>query len=439
MKSLQNAIRRPAAIFIILLLLFSAGGCADAIEVDELAYVVAMGLDSGVDDNVRMTMLLAVPIAVGVGPEPGEVDKSTTMVTVEAPTIYGGMNIANSMLSKKLNFSHTKLVVIARELAEEGIEKYMNTFSRFRELRPNTYLGIARGHAEDFLKESKPILEANPAKYYELLMESYKHTGFSVGSTISDFYRDMRSNDGEAVAALLDVNQLSDSDEFERVLSGLSQNKDGKVMEGEYADGQVPMIFDTKSMNMGIAVFKADKMVGELNGRETVFYLAVTGKLGEAYFSVPDPEKPRENNAMQSQFVSLRLSLARKPVIQVEMKGDIPYITAHIFMEGSVLAAEGDKDYSIGENLKELETFSAEYLQEDILSFLEVTRDNFKSDICRIGKRVKQRFLLWDDWVRFGWEEKYKNAVFDVVTKVAIRRSGMTIKQIPIRNLKGKE
>lgn len=436
MNSSLKGNRKFTFLMILLCLLFTSG-CFDAIEVDEMAYVVVMGLDSGINGNVRMTMLLAVPIAVGVGPEPGEVDKSTTLISVEAPTIYGDMNIVNSMLSKKLNFSHTKLVVISKELAQEGIEKYMNTFSRFREFRPNTYLGIARGKAEDFLKESKPILEANPAKYYELLMESYKYTGFSVGSTLSDFYRNMRTNDGEAVAALLDVNQLTESDEFEQVL--LSRNSNGKVMEGDYVAGQVPMIFDSKSMNMGIAVFKADKMVGELKGREAVYYLTVTGKLREAYFSIPDPEEKGSDDLQESKFISLRLSLARKPVVQVEMKGDIPHITAHIFMEGSILTVEGDKDYSIGENLKELEAFSAEYLRNNILFFLEKTRDSFNSDICGTGKKLKQKYLLWDDWVRFRWDEKYEDAVFDVVTKVAIRRSGMTIKQIPIKNLKGVE
>lgn len=435
MSKMQAFKRILLAIFLSGLLFTS--GCFDAIEVDEMVYVVAMGLDSGTNGNVRMSMLLAVPIAVGVGPEPGEVDKSTTMLTVEAPTIYGGMNIANSMLSKKVNFSHAKLVVISKELAQTGVEKYMNTFSRFREFRPNTYLGIARGQAEDFLKESKPILEANPAKYYELLMEAWEKTGFSVGSIISDFYRDMRSNDGEAVAALLDVNNLESSEEFEKILSAGEQDNDGKVMEGDYAAGQVPAIFDSKSMNMGIAVFKADKMVGELSGRETVFYLMVTGRLKEAYFSIPDPEEQGSKEVQEMQFVSLRLSFARRPVVQVKMKEDIPEITAHIFLEGSVLTVEGDKDYSTGEGLKQLEDFSAEYLRKDILSFLEKTRDIFNSDICGTGRKMKQKFLLWDDWGRFRWAEKYQNAVFDASLKVVIRRTGMTIKQIPMADLKG--
>jgi hypothetical protein len=49
---------------------------------------------------------------------------------------------------------------------------------------------------------------------------------------------------------------------------------------------------------------------------------------------------------------------------------------------------------------------------------------------------MKQKFLFWDDWVRFLWAEKYQYAAFDVVTEVSIRRTGMTIKQIPMSSLK---
>lgn len=432
--STRNNNARTVIIACILILIMTTSGCHDAIEIDEMVYVVAMGLDRGVEGNIRMSMLLAVPIAVGVGPEPGEVDKATTMITVEAPTIFGGMNIANSMLSKQLNFSHAKLVVISSDIAQRGIERYMNTFNRFREFRPNTFLGISKGPAEDFLKTSKPILEANPAKYYELLMESWEITGFSVDSYVKDSYADMRSIDSEAVAALLDVNRLEDSSEFKKILG--EPINDQKIMEGDYTAESVPAIFDSKSMNMGAAVFKGDKMAGELNGRETVFYLMVTGKLQDAYFTVPDPQQGTIGEDNEAKFVSLRLNLARKPVIQVEMKENIPHITVHILLEGIILTSEGEKDYSTGEGLKQLEDFSAEYIRKDILSFMEKTRDEFNSDICGVGKKMKQKFLNWDDWEQFHWAEKYQNSIFDIVTKVSIRRTGMKIKQIPMSDAK---
>lgn len=97
--------------------------------------------------------------------EVGDVEKSTTIITVETPTIYGGVSIVDTLISKRINFSHAKLILISKELAQEGVEKYINAFIRFREFRPNIYIGISRGKAEEFLKAVKPVLEINPAKF----------------------------------------------------------------------------------------------------------------------------------------------------------------------------------------------------------------------------------------------------------------------------------
>lgn len=429
---------KKAGIFILVLTMLLISGCFDSVEVDEMVYVVSIGFDSGINGNIRMSMLLAVPIAVGVGPEPGEIEKSMTLITVEAPTIYNGVDIVNSTLSKRVNFSHAKLVVISKELAQKGVSKFMHSFARFREFRPRTFLGVTRGKAEDFLKETKPILEINPAKYFELVMESYKYTGYSIASTIKDFHSDMESPDIEPVAALLDVNKLESSKEFEELLP--QNGNEHETMPGNHKAGEAPVLFDNKSMNMGMAVFRADKMVGELDGRETVLYMMVTGKLGSSYFSIPEPGEGDAGSSTEKgnkKYISLQLNLARKPVIQVKMKDDNPSASIHVFLEGSILTDESNNDYSSGEQLEILEDFTAEYIRKDILSFLEKTRDVYKSDICGIGKKMKQRFLLWDDWIKFRWPDKYENAEFDVIVKVSVRRSGMTIKQISMPELGG--
>lgn len=164
-------------------------GCIDNIEVDEMVYVVAMGIDEGTNENLRITLLMAVPIAVGVGPEPGEVDEATNSITVEAPTILGGISVVNSMISKKVNFSHAKLIVISRQLAEKGIERFMNTFMRYREFRPDTYIGISIDSAGEVLKSLNPVLEINPSKHIELLMEAYQYTGFQAVLLLVSFIR----------------------------------------------------------------------------------------------------------------------------------------------------------------------------------------------------------------------------------------------------------
>ncbi|NLY18886.1 MAG: Ger(x)C family spore germination protein, partial [Clostridiaceae bacterium] len=381
----------------------------------------------------RITFFFAVPISVGVGPEPGEIEKSTAMLTVEAPTIYDGVNIANTIIGKKVNFSHAKLIIISKELAERGVEKFINTFNKYREFRPNTYIGVSKGSAEEFLKETKPILEVNPAKYFELIMESYKFTGYTLDSKLEDFYRRMKCTCNEPVAVLLDVNKVESSDDFAALVSN-ARLENGKS-EKSYKAGEIPVNFDNKANGMGLAVFKSDKMIGEMNSRETVSFLMVSNMLNRVNYSIPEPSK--YNDPEDRNYVSLRLKRARNTSIKVKMKGEIPYITIKVFLEGDILAVDSDKDYSKGEELKKLEDFAAHYIKKEIEDLMEKTVNEFKSDICAIGKSLKIKYLTWDDWLNLRWSEKYEKAEFEVITNISVRRSGMTLKQFPVVDLKG--
>ena len=119
------------------------------------------------------------------------------------------------------------------------------------------------------------------------------------------------------------------------------------------------------------------------------------------------------------------------------MNGDVPVINIKIFLEGDILSIDGDKDYFAGEELKELEKYAGEYMRKEVVNFLEKTRSEFKSDICGTGRVLKRTFLIWDEWLNFRWSDKYEKAEFEVSAKVSVRRTGMTIKQVPAANLKG--
>ncbi|HEY8499251.1 MAG TPA: Ger(x)C family spore germination protein [Clostridia bacterium] len=442
---MKRTINKSMISIVLLLVFFLMSGCFDSIEVDEMAYVVSLGIDKGLEGNLILSFLFAVPISVGVGGEIGEVEKSTTLITVEASTINGAVSIVNTLISKRINFSHAKLILISKELAQEGVEKYINALIRYREFRPNMYIAISRGRAEEFLNAVRPVLEINPAKFFELFMVSYKYTGYSPRSELERFYMKMECTCNQPVAALLDINDLSDSSEFSRVLSGAKINNHDN-MEGNYKAGEIPVISDTKSSSMGLAVFRGDKMVGEMAGREALSFLIVTGELGLVYYSIPDPVegetyRPGELMGIESEkkFVSLRLGMARKPSVKVSIKDDKPIINVNIFLEGDILSVDSDQDYSLREQLNILEQHTAEHIRKSVYEFLVKTRDEFKSDICGAGRPVKKTFLYWDDWIAFKWMDKYENAEFNVEVKVSIRRSGVMAKHVPLSQLKGKD
>jgi spore germination protein KC len=157
--------------------------------------------------------------------------------------------------------------------------------------------------------------------------------------------------------------------------------------------------------------------------------------LGHVLYSIPETDN--EGIPDDGKFISLRLKRARKSTINVKMYGEVPVITVKIFLEGDILSIDGDKNYFEGEELKELEKYAGEYMRNELVNFLEKTRSEFKSDICGTGRTLKRTFLFWDEWLAFRWSDKYEKAEFEVSAKVSVRRTGMTIKQVPAANMKG--
>lgn len=198
-----------AGLILIILFCGTLTGCYDRKEIDDMAYVTAIGLDKGKTNFVKMTLQIAVPKAIGGGGDEGGGggDGSTTITTVETPTLYSGLNMINNYISKRINMSHAKVVVFSEEMAREGIHEYIHAMIRGREFRGSMYVVVARGSAEEYIRSVTPILEVNPTKYYEMNFQAYKYTGFTANAQLINFYLQEECSCSQAVAVLAGVSR----------------------------------------------------------------------------------------------------------------------------------------------------------------------------------------------------------------------------------------
>ncbi|HHW49307.1 MAG TPA: Ger(x)C family spore germination protein [Clostridiaceae bacterium] len=424
---------------IALLALFAAtllAGCYDSREIDDMAYVVSLGLDKGKTNALRLTIQIAIPVATGAGSSGneggggGEGSDSSFITTIETPTLYSGLNMANNYISKQLNMSHAKVIVISEEIAREGVQRYVNAIMRGREFRGNMFVLVSKGKAEEFIKETKPKFEVNPAKYFELNLMSYRYTGFIANTQLINFYLQEKCTCSQAVAILGGVNRFQSAEDFD--LNGSTYLEKGKPfpMEGDFIAGEVPRIGMIKSEFMGLAVFDGDKMVGELDGEEANYYLMLTGKYENSFFTVPDP-------LVKDYFVVLSLKTSRPPERKVTMSGDIPHISAKVKLEADILSIQSGKNYEDPKNVHLLEAATEEYIRNSMQKLLYKTSKELKTDIFGFGKSIKGTFLTWQDWIDFNWLDKYKNATFDVSVDFKIRRPGLMIRSTPIYSSEG--
>jgi len=172
--------KKPYALILIILIFATIlTGCYDSIGIEHTAYAIAIGIDKGTDDNIRLSLQFTVPdgAAPGEPPEPGGGQSdSAEVVSVEAPNIDSGISLINSLISKRVNLSHARVIVISQELAVGGISEHIYTLANNIQVRPNTNIIISRGNAFDFFENAKPTLESLSARYYDIILNSSRYT-----------------------------------------------------------------------------------------------------------------------------------------------------------------------------------------------------------------------------------------------------------------------
>jgi spore germination protein KC len=425
--------RKLSIILVVIFISINLASCYDKREIDDMAYVIAMGLEKGKTNTLRMTLQFAVPgkSAGGEGGgNGGGGSGSTDLTVIETPTIYAGLNMINTYISKEVNFFHAQLVVFSEELAREGVSKYIHAMERGREFRGDMHIAVAKDcTAEDYLRNVKPTLELNPAKYYEMNLDSYKYTGFVGDSRMINFYLFEECTCRQAFATLVGVNRYQKTEEFTNDLSTYKEKNRELPLEGDFYAGSIPKVYDIKSEIMGIAVFDGDRMVGTLDGSETTCQQMLYGDFGSSYMSIPDPNS-------EGDYILLNVKQSRKPTHKVTLENGVPKIKAKVKLEADILSIQSGENYESTDNTAFLESSAAGFIKKEMLGMLNKTI-MFNSDVCGFGRDLKKQYLLWDDWSAVNWLKIYEKSTFDIDVELKIRRPGLMIRTAPAKGSMG--
>mgnify|MGYP000963475786 FL=1 len=421
--------------FLLMLILLSSmlSGCYDGVEVDDLAYVIAIGIDKGTMDNFRITLQFALPLNMGTGGESGGgsggedgENKSVYNLTMEAPSVLSGINMANNIVSKQINLSHTKVVVFSKELALEGIGDNILRLKRVRALRPNVNILVSRDGAENFLKAVNPQLSVNTAKYYEQGEITHERIGVTKRTQLHDFSIASRSLGAQPVVSLAGISKYESSDDFERANKDVGENHSTfDISHDEFKAGEIPRVSKNRVEIRGLAVFNGGKMVGELDGNDTTFYFMVTGNFSFNNVTVKDPEDSKN-------VIVLTVKKSRNPVYKVEFRDGKPEISVKILLEADIAAIGETLNYQTPEHMDILEKKCEEIIKKGALDLLYKTSKEFGSDIFGFGNVAARKYLTWREWKKSDWLSNYKNATFNVDVDLVIRRPGLTVRSEPL-------
>lgn len=404
---------------IVFCIVFLCGCSKSQREVDDYAYVIAIGIDKGGKDNLKVTLSFANPNKIGSGKEGGAGEGGSENLinfTTETSGIYNALNVANDNISKVVNLSHVKLIVFSKEIAKEGLQKYVDGFVRELHVRPVTILAVCDKDPDGYLRKISPKLEVNPEKYINDLFEK-QQTTFISKTTLRDFYSWADSDAKDLALPYIGTLGEEKSEDYKEGEKSMSYNID------DNETSQTPKKTDNKSVILGSAFFKGDKMVGTGSNIENLYRLILEGNAKEVAYSIKD----NGNN-----LTELSITQRSKPKIKVDVSSKRPKATIDITIEADIMSIE-DRDVDKNEYLKIEQKLNAD-LEKNIKKYLNKTVKDLKVDPVGFGNKAKMNFLTFDKWKKYNFKEKYPSMEYSVNVNSEVIRFGLLNKSLQKTN-----
>ena len=293
-----------------------------------------------------------------------------------------------------------------------GIANEVYTLINDVQIRPDCSMIISRCDAYDFLNNSKPVLINLVERYYEVVVTSGEYTGYSSDIKISDFYSHLKEPSIQPLAILGGINTES----THKNNSSNFIDKDSSYKAGE------AFVKDKNNLEiMGLAVFKDDKLVGEINGIETIAHLIITNKLNDCTINIPDPFN-------ENDLITLSITEIKGKNYKVDMVNNSPFIKLKINLNANILSVNNNSDYTKKENLDIINKYTNSYLESHIKQYLYKTAHDFNSDVVGFGRKTLIKYWNLNDWYKLNWLENYRNSVFDINVNTNIKNSALILK-----------
>ncbi|MBO4338647.1 MAG: Ger(x)C family spore germination protein [Clostridia bacterium] len=220
---------------------FLFSGCSRTFDINERLIVQGVGIDYVSENEVEVTVqALNTDTYAGIGGAKVP-DKLVKNYVLKGKTVASALSKLNSFSGKEPLYTHTRIILLGKELAENGIKNVIDFFSRDSSCRASLYVAVCDGRAGDFLKNTDDS-QSVPSVEIENAVGASQFGGDTVNVHIYELIKMYRE---KTTSAFLPVVSLDEKDKEKAVsVSGTAvlDSDRGKQIIGE-SDTQLLMLF----------------------------------------------------------------------------------------------------------------------------------------------------------------------------------------------------
>lgn len=342
-------------------------GCWDRTEINDLAIILATGIDMNEDHSVRLSAQIYTPRKVsdpmsGTGSESSS--SGVTMVqTADGKNIAEAMTRLQRKTSRHVFWGHCEAVVISKDAAKQGIRQYLDFMLRFLQVREHAYVYISEKMAEDIMA-LVPLLERSSA----------------------EALREMGNMKLGANMTILELAQAIEGPAQSVVLSRLLIPA---PEPGQSSNSVMPLI-------KGLALIRNDKYITTVQEPLSIGMLILLNQLENTVFTIPMKQEP---GALSIKPLNIRT------VLKPHIKDGVWSMQVDISMKGDIILNATDALLLKPYYLKMVETQWEAQMTKLVQQTLQYTQTKLKID--PFGYSVEFRRHHPKEWMResTNWTE----------------------------------
>ncbi|NLD48065.1 MAG: Ger(x)C family spore germination protein [Clostridiaceae bacterium] len=403
-----------AALTVCTLLLSTLTSCWDYIEYEELAQIIAIGIDYDKQtDNIVMTLQF-IPTASSSG-NSGSEQKSGKKGLVHSAsdsTLYGALAELQQIVDKNFFYGYFKVLVIGKDAAQNILEPMMDLHDRTPAIRSSSYIVFTPGKAEDILSTIDSSHSEIAGNTLANLLDTVSTTGSSFPVTMQQFLEMLSISGLEAVgpSAYTNVENVeAKGGTIDHIR--VNEQKEGKLMVS------------------GLAAFKGGRLAGWLNDEEGMGVGWVLGKKIKAYKIT----QPKEDGKKEEAYFRISSS---KSKIKIKLVNAMPSVDINIKISCALRKyyTENNSEFIDSKVIKELEEELSKSIKSDIEAALKKAQKDLQSDIFGFGFEFYRKYTgLWKERFEKEWDEIFPNIPVNINVAVKIPNTGTNIRSISVK------
>lgn len=349
-----------------------------------MSIVAGVAVDKGVKDQYQITAEIA---EISGGKESKMTSKT---ITAEGKSVLDAIRNIIAVSGKKLYWSHAKVLIIGKKIADEGVTNAVELFNRDAETREEIFLLVSkRESAREIFDEWR---DTNEIKSFSLEEMIQNQVNLSKAPLVNSMNFDIESKikGVSSIIPTIDLKQIG-----------------GKT---------VPQI-------MGTAIIKKDKLAGFLNAEETKDLIFIRNEIkgGVLVERLADKDVPT--------VVSLEI-FKNKTKIKPVVDGKDIQMNLNIDTTVAIDEIDGTLNFLDDEALRKFEQSAESKLKKRVESLIDKMQSEYDADIFGFGAKLwEDKPLVWKN-TQDNWEEVFKDIKVNVKTRVHIKNSAVLSKPL---------